>query len=200
LPAPDLLLSIALGVALAAAVGLRVFLPLFALSIAATAGWVPLAESFAWLATPPALVMLGVATLLEIGAYYLPGVDNLLDVLATPAALAAGTIAAAAVITDLPPLLRWTTAIIAGGGAAAITQGASSLLRAKSTATTGGLGNAVVATGELGGAALLSGLALLAPLLALLVAALILIGGPWLVWRLWRAVGGRRRGAPSTTL
>jgi hypothetical protein len=192
MPGAEILLSIALGVALAAAVGLRVFLPLFALSIAASAGWVPVAESFAWLATPAALVMLGVATLVEIGAYYIPGVDNLLDVLATPAALAAGTLAAAAVITDLPPLLRWTTAIIAGGGAAAITQGASSLLRAKSTATTGGLGNAVVATGELGGAAVLSGLALLAPLLAVLVAALILIGGPWLIWRLWRAVGRRR--------
>jgi hypothetical protein len=191
----ELLLSIALGIALAAAVGLRVFLPLFALSIAAHAGWVPIADSFAWLATLPALVMLGVATVLEIGAYYLPGVDNLLDLLATPAALAAGTVAAAAVITDLPPLLRWTTAIIAGGGAAALTQGASSLLRAKSTATTGGLGNSVVATGELGGAALLSGLALLAPLLAVFVAAVILIGGPWLVWRLWRGV--KRRGTAT---
>ncbi|MEZ5459776.1 MAG: DUF4126 domain-containing protein [Steroidobacteraceae bacterium] len=191
----DILLSIALGVALAAAVGLRVFLPLFALSVAASAGWVTLADSFAWLATPAALVMLGVATLIEIGAYYVPGIDNLLDLLATPAALAAGTIAAAAVITDLPPLLRWTTAIIAGGGAAAMTQGASSLLRAKSTATTGGLGNGVVATGELGGAALLSALALFAPMLALLLAVLVLVGAPWLIWRLWR--GAMRRSRPA---
>lgn len=195
----DLLLSIALGVALAAAVGLRVFLPLFALSLAASAGWLPLADSFQWLATLPALVMLGVATVVEIGAYYLPGIDNLLDVIATPAALIAGTVAAAAVITDLPPLVRWTTAIIAGGGAAAVTQGASALLRAKSTATTGGLGNALVATGELGGAAALSVLALTAPLLALGIAVLVLVVAPWLLWRLWRRLrrGAAPRGAPA---
>ncbi len=186
----DWLLSIALGVALAAAVGLRVFLPLFVLSIAAWADWLPLAESFAWLATLPAVVMLGVATVIEIGAYYLPGIDNLLDVIATPAALVAGTVAAAAVITDLPPLVRWTTAVIAGGGAAAITQGASALLRAKSTATTGGLGNAIVATGELGGAAALSLLALTAPLVALAIAVFVLVVAPWLLWRGWRRLRG----------
>jgi hypothetical protein len=75
-------------------------------------------------------------------------------------------------MTDLPPLVKWTTAIIAGGGAAGLTQGVTSLLRAKSTATTGGLGNPVLATGELGGAVLLSLLALVAPVLAL---ALVLI-------------------------
>lgn len=187
----DLLLSIALGVALAAAAGLRVFLPLFALSLAAWAGWLPLEESFAWLGTLPALVMLGVATVLEVGAYYLPGIDNLLDLIATPAALVAGTVAAAAVITDLPPLVRWTTAIIAGGGAAAVTQGASALLRAKSTATTGGLANAIVATGELGGAAALSVLALTAPLLALGIAVFVLVVAPWLLWRAWRRLRGR---------
>jgi hypothetical protein len=57
----ELLLSIALRIALAATVGLRVFLPLFALSMAAHAGWAPIAGSFAWLATPPALVRRGTA-------------------------------------------------------------------------------------------------------------------------------------------
>ncbi len=163
----ELLLSIALGVGLAAAVGLRVFLPLLVLALAAWTGNVELAPSFAWLGTLPAVVMLAVAALLEIAAYYVPGLDNLLDALAAPAAVAAGSIAAAAVMTELPPLVKWTTAIIAGGGAAGLTQGVTSLLRAKSTATTGGLGNPVVATGELGGAVLLSLLALVAPVLAL---------------------------------
>lgn len=193
--ATEILLSIGLGTALAAAVGLRVFLPLFALSIAAWSGHLELADPFAWLATPPALVMLGVATLLEVGAYYVPGVDNLLDVIATPAALLAGTIAAAAVITDLPPLVRWTTAVIAGGGAAAIAQGATTLLRAKSTGTTAGLANAAVASGELGGAVALSALALAAPLLALLAALAVLAVGLWLLAVLWRRL--KRR--PSET-
>jgi len=163
----DLAVSIALGIGLAAAVGFRVFLPLLVMSIAAYTGHLTLGASFQWLATPAALAMLSVATVAEILAYYIPGVDNVLDALATPTALIAGTIAAAAVMADVPPLIKWTTAVIAGGGAAGLTQGVTALLRAKSTAWTGGLGNSVVATGELGGALLVSILALLMPLAAL---------------------------------
>ena len=169
----DLALSIALGVGLAAAVGLRVFLPMLVMSVAAWSGHLALGAGFAWLATPPALLMLSVATLLEILAYYIPGIDNLLDALATPAAVIAGTVVSAAVMTDLPPLVKWTTAAIAGGGAAGLTQGLTALLRAKSTLTTGGLANHILATGELGGALLLSLLAVAAPFLALAAAAVL---------------------------
>lgn len=172
----DTLLSIALGVGLAAAVGLRVFMPLLVLSIAAYTGKLELSESFQWLGTLPALLMLAVAAVAEVAAYYIPGVDNLLDTIATPTALVAGTIAAAAVMTDLPPIVKWTTAVIAGGGAAGLTQGVTSLLRAKSTAATGGLGNPVVATGELGGALLLSLLAIVAPIVALVLVVLMCWG------------------------
>jgi hypothetical protein len=163
----DVLVSIALGIGLAAAVGFRVFLPLLVVSIAGYFGYLPLSDSFSWLATLPALLMLSVAAILEIAAYYIPGVDNLLDTIATPAALVAGTVVAAAVMADLPPVVKWTTAIIAGGGAAGITQAVTGLLRAKSTVTTGGLGNAAIATGELGGSLLTSLLALFMPLVAL---------------------------------
>ena len=102
----DLALSIALGVGLAAATGFRVFVPLLIMSIAARAGYLPLGESFAWLATTSALVMLSIAALIEVLAYYIPGVDNLLDTLATPGAVLAGIIASAAVMSDLPPMLQ----------------------------------------------------------------------------------------------
>ncbi len=102
-------------------------------------------------------------------AYYIPGVDNLLDTIATPAALIAGTLVSAAVMADLPPLIKWTAAIIAGGGAAGITQGVTTMIRANSTAFTGGLGNPVIATGELGGATVVSLLALAVPFVALAV-------------------------------
>lgn len=163
----DVLVSIALGIGLAAAVGFRVFLPLLVLSAAGYTGYLPISDSFSWMATLPALVMFSVAAVIEIAAYYIPGVDNLLDAVATPAALVAGTVVAAAVMTDLPPILKWTTAVIAGGGTAGITQAVTGLLRAKSTVTTGGLGNAVIATGELGGSLLTSLLALFMPLVAL---------------------------------
>ncbi len=113
--------------------------------------------------------MLSVAAALEVLAYYVPGVDNVLDALAAPAAVVAGVIASAAVMTDLPPLIRWTTAVIAGGGAAGLIHGTSAALRASSTVATGGLGNFLIATTEVAGGFFLAFLALVAPLAALAV-------------------------------
>jgi hypothetical protein len=175
LPGLDFLLPAALGIGLAAATGFRVFVPLLVMGLAARGGYIPLGESFAWVATTPALVMLAIAALVEIAAYYVPGLDNLLDSLATPAAIIAGIAVSAAVMTDLPPMLKWTLAIIAGGGAAAITQGATTALRGGSTVMTGGLANWALATGELLGAVGLALLAIAAPLLALGVAILLCI-------------------------
>jgi hypothetical protein len=180
----DVALSIALGVGLAAAVGFRVFLPMLVMSIAAYTGHLTLSSGFAWLGSAPALLMLASAALLEIGAYYIPGVDNLLDALATPAALIAGTVVSAAVMADLPPLVKWTTAVIAGGGAAGLTQGITSLLRLKSTSLTAGLGNHLIASGELGGALGVSLLALAAPVLAVALVAVFC----WFAIRLLRRV------------
>jgi Domain of unknown function (DUF4126) len=193
LPAADLILSIALGIGLASAVGFRVFLPLLVLSVAAYCGHLTLSSGFAWLGSAAAIVMLAVAALVEILAYYIPGVDNLLDAIAAPAALIAGTVVAAAVMTDLPPIVKWTTAVIAGGGAAGLTQGLTSLLRAKSTIMTGGLANHVLATGEWGGALLVSLLALASPVLAVaLVAAFC-----WFAIRLVRRLF--RKDSPAAT-
>jgi hypothetical protein len=188
----DLALSVVLGIGLAAATGFRIFLPMLVLSAAATFGNIPLGESFAWLATPTALIMLTVAAVAEVAAYYVPGVDNLLDTLATPGAFVAGTIVSAAVMTDLDPMLRWTAAIIAGGGIAGLTQSITAMLRAHSTMLTGGLGNPVIATAELGGATLVSILALAAPFAALALVLLFL----WLAVRRSRSLF--RRAGRST--
>lgn len=189
----DIGLSIALGIGLAAATGFRVFLPMLVMSASAYSGYLPLGESFAWLATPAALIMLAIAATVEILAYYIPGVDNLLDTIATPAAFVAGTIVSAAVLTDLPPMLKWTTAVIAGGGIAGATQGVTALLRAKSTMLTAGLGNSAIATTELGSSLLLSLLALAAPFIALGLVVLFL----WLAVRAIRKVG--KKPNPSTS-
>lgn len=162
----DLAVSIALGIGLAAATGFRVFLPLLITSVATYGGYIPVSDGFAWIGTPAAVIMLGVAALAEVLAYYIPGVDNLLDTIATPAALIAGTLVSAAVMADLPPIVKWTAAIIAGGGAAGITQGVTALVRANSAMFTGGLGNPVIATAELGGATIISLLALAVPFVA----------------------------------
>jgi len=182
----DLALSIVLGIALAAATGFRVFLPMLIVSSAAYAGHLQLDSSFAWLGTPSALTMLSVAALAEVLAYYVPVIDNLLDTLATPAALIAGTIVSAAVMTDVPPMVKWTAAVIAGGGIAGLTQGLTGILRAHSTVLTGGLGNSVIATAELGGAVLISFLALVAPAAAVALVILFLLVAIRLLRRLFR--------------
>ena len=189
----DLAVAIAMGVGLAAAVGFRVFLPMLVLSVAAYSGHLTLAGGFAWLGTPAALLMLSVAAALEILAYYIPGVDNVLDVIGAPAALIAGTLVSAAVMPDLQPMVRWTTAVIAGGGAAGLTQGLTSLLRAKSTAMIAGLGNHLIATGELGAALVVSLLALATPLAAVALVALFC----WFTIRLLRRLFRKERSAAS---
>jgi hypothetical protein len=192
---PDLAISIVLGVALAAATGFRIFVPMLIMSGAAYTGHLPLDDSFAWLATPSALIMLSAAALAEILAYYIPVVDNLLDTLAAPAALVAGTIVSAAVMTDVPPMVKWTAAVIAGGGIAGLTQGVTGMLRAHSTVFTGGLGNLVIATAELAGALLVSFLALAAPTAAIALVVLFL----WLAIRLLRPLfrGARPSDCPK---
>jgi hypothetical protein len=187
----DLALAVAMGVGLAAAAGFRVFLPMLVLSIGAYSGHLTLTTGLAWLGTPAALVMLSVAAAVEVLAYYIPGVDNVLDVIAAPAALIAGTVVSAAVLTDLPPMVRWTTAVIAGGGAAGVIQGLTSMLRAKSTLMTAGLGNHAIATGELAGALTVSLLALVAPLAAVAVVVLFC----WVAVRLLRRLFRKNRPA-----
>ena len=191
----DLALAVAMGVGLAAAVGFRVFLPMLVLSIGAYTGHLTLSSGLAWLGTPAALVMLSVAAVIEILAYYIPGVDNALDVIAAPAALIAGTVVSAAVMTDVPPMVRWTTAVIAGGGAAGVVHSLTSLLRAKSTVMTVGLGNHAIATGELAGALIVSLLALAAPLAAVALAGLFC----WFAVRLLRRLLRKERPADSSS-
>lgn len=171
------MLAASLGLALAAACGFRVFVPLFLLSLASHSGHVRLAGDLAVLASTPALVTLGVATVLEIGAYYIPLVDNLLDTVASPAAVIAGAAAMLAVTGDASasPYLTWALALVAGGGTAGAVQAGTVKVRAASAALTGGVANPVVSTSENAGAIGLAATALVFPALALVA----LLGAVW---------------------
>jgi len=171
----ETILSICLGIGLSAACGFRVFVPLLVMSIAAHSGHLTLAKSFAWVGTDAGLVTLAVATALEIAAYYVPWVDNLLDTIATPAAVVAGTVITASMVTGMSPMLKWTLALVAGGGVAAAVQGTTVLARGASSLGTGGVGNPLVATAELAGSLLTSVLAILAPVFLVLVVAIGLV-------------------------
>jgi hypothetical protein len=171
----DLALSLCLGIGLSAACGFRVFVPMLGMSVASMAGHLELSSGFEWIGTPPAFLCFLAATSLEIVAYYVPWLDNLLDTIATPAAVVAGTITLAATVAPTPmvremsPLLRWSLALIAGGSIAGIIQLSTVTLRGTSTITTAGLGNFIVSTLELIMSVATTILAIALPIVCLLV-------------------------------
>jgi len=171
----ETIISIFLGIGLAASVGFRVFLPLFALSIASYFGVWDLNESWEWIGSLAAVFTLGVATLVEIFAYFIPWVDSVLDSIAIPLAAIAGTAVMVATISDLDPVVTWSLAIIAGGGTATAIRGASATSRLASTATTGGLGNPVISAVETGTAVVVTTASIFVPILAVVLVIIILI-------------------------
>lgn len=175
IPYLSYILSAFIGVGLSAATGFRVFLPVFAVSLASYFHWIPVHESFDWLSGLPALITTGIATVAEILAYYIPVVDNFLDTLSVPMATIAGSLLFASQFADLGTFSQWGLALIAGGGTAATISSGFAGIRAASTATTGGLGNPVLGTTETAGAGLMAVLAMVAPVIAAFLAVVILI-------------------------
>lgn len=191
----ETLLAIAVGIGLSAACGFRVFVPLLVMNLASLSGHLPLSPEFAWIGSHYATVVFGTATILEVLGYYIPWVDHLLDMVATPAALVAGTITTASVVTDISPFLKWPLALIAGGGIAGLVQGSTVALRAKSALATAGIGNPVVATVELGGSIIIALLAIVFPILCLV---LIVTLGVFVIRKLGRLVFGKMSTATTS--
>lgn len=179
-------ISAFIGIGLAAATGFRVFLPMFAVSLASYMGWIPMNESFQWLSGIPTLITTGIATVVEILAYYIPFVDHLLDTMSIPLATVAGSVMFASQFAEIGTFPQWALALIAGGGTAAAISSGFAGTRAASTATTGGLGNSVVATTETAGAGIMSILALAAPIIAFIVAIILIIAVVFFGRKIWR--------------
>jgi hypothetical protein len=159
----ETVMALCIGIGLSAACGFRVFVPMLAMSAAAKAGLLGLAPGFEWIGSWGAFAGFGVAAVLELVAYYVPWLDNLLDAAATPAAVIAGVLATASQVDTMNPLLQWTTALLAGGGAAGGVQLATVTARGASTATTAGIANPIIATVEHAAAVVLSVLAIVVP-------------------------------------
>ncbi len=188
-------ISLLLGIGLAAASGFRVFLPLFVLSIAAHFGadYVNLSEDVRWVGSLPAIITLGVAMICEIGAYYIPIIDNFLDTISIPLAAIAGTLLVAVNITDMNEVATWALAIIAGGGTAAVISSATATARAISSVTTAGSGNFLVNTGETTSATVLSLTAIIWAPIAIVLTIIILI----VVLIAWKKI---KRGTNTLTI
>lgn len=171
----ETIISICLGIGLAASVGFRVFLPLFVLSLASYFEVWELNASWLWIGSLMAVITFGVATLIEILAYYIPFVDNLLDTIAIPLATIAGTTVMVSTVADLNPVISWTLAIIAGGGTAAAIKSTATASRATSTVSTAGFGNPLISTVETGASLIISIFSIFLPIFAFVLVVLILI-------------------------
>ena len=197
------IISACIGVGLAACCGFRVFVPLLIASVATKLGFVSTVAGFEWLSDWPALIGLSVATIFEIGSYYIPWLDNFLDTLATPASVVAGTLVSTSFLHIDVPVLQWGLGLMLGGGSAGIIQAGTSLLRIGSSVTTGGLANPVVATGENVASVGLSLFTILLPLVAIVVIGLFLlfvIGRLIARRKIWFTRAPKQAGTPITKI
>jgi len=162
--------SLIIGISLSAASGFRLFVPFFILSLASIEGWIETEKTLEWIATYPALISFGLASLLEIIGYYCPWIDNMLDVIATPVSILTGIILTSAVLTDINPFLKWTLIIVVGGGTAVNVQLLTVKARALSSVFPSGKGNLIVSTIENISSVFISILAVFIPFLSIILA------------------------------
>ncbi|MCU0342073.1 MAG: DUF4126 domain-containing protein [Spirosomaceae bacterium] len=182
----DIFLSLCLGVGLAASSGFRVFVPLLLSALAVHFGVVSVDSGFEWMGTWTAIGILATATVLEIGGYYIPWVDNLLDTVATPAAVAAGTILTTSFVKIDDPMLQWGLGLIMGGGTAGFIQASTGLARLASSKFSGGLANPIVSTVENVASVGFSLFSFWLPLMAFACVVLLMI---WLLRKILRRKG-----------
>ena len=186
----EMLLSVFVGVGLSAACGFRIFVPFLVMSMASQGGHLTLSPNWEWIGSDYALIAFATASTLEVLSYYIPWVDNLMDTLATPAAITTGTIVMATQINDVSPFLQWSLALVAGGGTAGAIQSGTVLIRGLSTTSTGGLGNPIISTVELGGSVATGICAILFPFIIFF---LIAVGLLFLFYKMSRAIFGQKK-------
>lgn len=180
----ETIISICLGIGLAASVGFRVFVPLFALSLASYFDVWELNESWQWIGSLTAVITLGVATIVEISAYYIPFIDNLLDSIAIPLATIAGTAVMVSTVADLSPVITWALAIIAGGGTAAAIKSTAGATRLTSTVSTAGFANPIVSTVETGTSVVMSAFSIFLPIIAFILVIVVL----YIIFKLYKKI------------
>lgn len=188
------IIAICLGIGLSASCGFRVFVPLLMTALATRFHWVAAPENFEWLHSWPAIITFGTASVVEILGYYIPVVDHVLDLIASPLALVAGALLAATFIPVPDPMVRWIAGIIVGAGGAGTIQAGSVFMRLLSGKATLAAANPVVSTGENTAAIGGSLLSFFSPVLAAVAFGLLIV---WILLRLrkWsRQTGFKHRG------
>lgn len=189
----SLLIALCLGLALSAGCGFRVFIPPLALSLASANGVVELSSDWHWLGTYPAIIVLSIATLVEVFAYFIPFVSNFLDSIEVFLAPIAGMILTASSLSmagEFDPVLMWTVSLVAGGGTAEVVESTTALTRLVASGATAGIGGPVVSIVEAICSIIMSILAIFVPILAIALVAFLLIYG---VRRLLKFMNRRKK-------
>lgn len=171
--AVTIIMAVLMGIGLSAAAGFKVFTPLLFVSVLAKFSVIPLSDGFMWLASVPAIIVLGTATVVEILCSFIPFIDNIMDGVEAPMAVIAGTLLTVSLLGALDPVWQWSLAIIAGGGTAGVIKSVTSAIKLGSSATTAGLANPLLAVAELSLSVVLTVLAVLAAPIAVCLAVLI---------------------------
>lgn len=179
----EILIAICLGIGLSASCGFRVFVPLLVTSLASYFNWIKVGENFEWMSSLPAIISFGTASVVEIGAYYIPVIDHILDVITTPLSLVAGALLATNFLPLHDPLIKWTAGIIVGGGGAGAIQLGSVFTRLLSGKTTLTAANPLVATGENTAAIGSSVLTIIIPLITAVILLLFIV---WILRKLYK--------------
>jgi len=180
----DVVSSVSLAIGLAACAGLRAWLPLLLAGSLSRAGVITLGSSFSFLGSNRALILFGVATLIEIVGDKVPAVDHALDMLSTVLRPAAGALLAASVMWEIrDPLTALAMGVAVGAPAALVPHAAKAVVRAASTTLTGGLANPVISVAE---DVLAVGMFVLTVLVPLLAALTLLVVAFFVLRRLGR--------------
>ena len=181
-PLAEFLPALAMGIALAAAAGLRAWLPLLVAGGLARLGVLQLGATFQFLASDKALAIFGIATVIELVGDKIPAVDHALDAIGTPLRPVIGAVLAASVLgTVTDPLTGALLGVAVGAPTALVPHVAKSALRAVSTTTTAGLANPALSFVEDAiTVVLLIGAVLVPVLVVALVAFTLVVAARWL--------------------
>jgi uncharacterized protein DUF4126 len=180
--------SVLAAFGLSGAAGLNAWIPLLAAGLLDRAGQLHLAAPYDALATTPGLIVLGVCFVLDFFGDKVPAVDHVLHAIGSVVHPASGAIVFAAPTetpTDVPSIVLFALGATVAGSLHAT----RATVRPASTTLTAGAGNPVLSFAEDVSSAVLSVVAVLAPLVGLLL--LLVVAVVAVLW--WRRIARARR-------
>ena len=171
------ILSLFLGIGLAASSGFKVFLPLFLTSFLAFLDFdlISITEDVVWLKNPIVLFVIGIFTILEISIYFIPFVDNRMDKVKVPLSFITGALVMKATFMLSSSSAGWIISFVFGGFLAMFFSYICAIVRRITTITTRGAGNFLVNIAELSVVLLLTSISILASPLAFLIIVFLII-------------------------